>query len=285
MLLRMLAGLLAMAVIGFVIMSDARLESSPILDPAPGPTVSPSPGTTAIVATDALNVRDGASIDAAVIGTLSQGARLGVLGAARNGFTPVRHGSGQAWMASEYLTVDSTSRVSAEAPGGGPESAPEPETAAAPEDPRQAEKPPEDVSVGEVPVDEAIVQERWIDVDRTTGVVTLHEGASIVSTYVGRTGQDSSADGFFSTAPGTFHVFSMNKDLAETPFADGAYLTDWVGFDPERSNGFHSPVRDEWGNVQPAQNASTLGCVRLDADAAVAVFEFSYIGMRVEIHD
>ena len=284
-LLRALAALFAVAVIGFVILSDVRPGGAPSLDPAPGPTLPSKQETTAVVVTDTLNVRDGASIDAAVIDTLSQGSRLEVLGPASNGFTPVRHGAGRAWMASEYLTIDGASVVSAEIPAARPRDVPEPETAAAPEDPRQAEEPPEDASLGDVPGDEAVVQERWIDVDRTTGVVTLHEGASIVSTYVGRTGQDASADGYFSTAPGTFHVYSMNKALAETPFAYGVYLTDWVGFDPERSNGFHSPARDALGNVQPTQNATTLGCVRLDAEAAVAVFEFSYIGMRVEIHD
>ncbi|MDQ3540132.1 MAG: SH3 domain-containing protein, partial [Chloroflexota bacterium] len=72
----------------------------------PGPTAQSRPVTTAVVTADALNVRDGASLDAAVIDTLSWGVRLEVLGDARNGFTPICHGTGQAWMASEFLTVD-----------------------------------------------------------------------------------------------------------------------------------------------------------------------------------
>lgn len=285
MLLRAMAVVFAMAVIGFVILSDVRPESGPSLDPEPGPTVPSGPGTTAVVTTDALNVRDGSSIDAAVVDTLPQGAQVEVLGVARNGFTPIRHATGQAWMATEFLAVDGTSDVSVAISSSGPEVVPESAGSVVLEESRSPGEPLEDVGVADVPAEGAAVQERWIDVDRKTGVVTLHEGASIVATYTGKIGKDASADGFFSTALGTFHVFSMTKDLAETPFADGVYLTDWVGFDPERSNGFHSPARDASGAVQPTQNTTTLGCVRLDADAAVAVFDFSHIGMRVEIHD
>jgi lipoprotein-anchoring transpeptidase ErfK/SrfK len=77
----------------------------------------------------------------------------------------------------------------------------------------------------------------------------------------------------------------MNKGLAPTPFADDTWLTDWVGFDPVRHNGIHSPVRNADGSIREWQNATTLGCVRLDAEAAVTVFEFASIGMRVEVHD
>jgi hypothetical protein len=127
--------------------------------------------------------------------------------------------------------------------------------------------------------------ERWIEVDRSTALVTLHEGETVVAVYQGKIGRDPSPDGYYSTAIGTFHVYMMNKELAETPFVEGVYLTDFVGFDPERSNGFHSPVRDAEGNVVNTQGTVTMGCVRLDADAAVALFDFASIGMRVEIHD
>lgn len=258
--------LVAIGVIGFVALSDIRPDRAPSIDPTPGPIARSGAGTIAVVTTDALNVRDGASIDAAVIDTLSQGARLEVFGESRNGFTPIRYGTGQGWMATEFLTVDvdNSSEV--------------------PEDLGQSKEPPGDGSVTDVPTGE-VLRERWIDVDRSTGVVILYEGLTIVATYVGKTGQDASADGFFATAPGTYYVFSMNEQLAETPFAEGVYLTHWVGFDPDRSNGFHSPARDALGNVQLTQDATTLGCVRLDADAAAEVFDFSFIGMRVDIHD
>lgn len=255
--------------------------------------------TIAVVATDALNVRDGASLDALVIDTLPLGSELEVLGVARNGFTPVRHGSGRAWMATAFLLVPGSSptilpAVSSEDPDEPGERStlelhpPEEPPAVTVQKPSPVEADDAfstEPAIPDLPVEDAAGFKRWIDVDRSTGIVTLFEGQDAVATYQGKIGKDPSVDGFYSTAIGTFHVYSMNRELTETPFAAGVYLTDWVGFDPERSNGFHSPVRDEWGNLQPVQNPTTLGCVRLDADAAVAVFEFSSIGMRVEIHD
>lgn len=265
------AVLVTLALIGLIFLSELRPDRAPI-DPTVGPTTRSAPGRIAVVTTDALNVRDGASLDAPVIDTLSQGARLDVLGETRNGYTPVRYGTGQAWIASEFLTIDDSMPV----PGG--ES-----RAMAPVDRERHPSSVLDADVG-VSAEEAVAHERWIDVDRTTGTVALHVGETTVTTYKGKTGSDPSANGFYATAPGTFHVFSMSKELAETPFAEGVYLTDWVGFDPVRSNGFHSPTRDASGNIQVPQNATTLGCVRLDADDAARVFDFAFIGMRVEVH-
>lgn len=243
----------------------------PTVDAAPTAVV---PRTTAIVATDALNVRGGASLEAPVIDTLPLGEEVVVTGAAENGFTPVRYGAGQAWMASEFLAAEGEEVA-------WPARAEREKTKA-----ENVEVSGRAASAPDPPVADATAPaERWIDVDRATGTVTLYAGDEVVATYIGRVGRDPSADGFYATAVGTYHVFSMQKDLAPTPFAEGAYLSDWVGFDPVRSNGFHSPVRDEDGDEWPHQNATTLGCVRLDSGAAVAVFDFAHIGMRVEIHD
>lgn len=269
--LRSVAVLLVLGVIGFVMLSDTLPARAPAPDPAP--EARPA-GSTAVVTTDGLNVRDGASLDAAVIDTFPRGARLEVFGEPRNGFTPVRYTSGQAWMASEFLDVDGTVPITAE--GSSDEAQADRERSLA----RSVAAGGTDLSTGD-----AVSHERWIDVDRTTGIVALRDGPSTIATYTGKTGADPSAEGFYATAPGTFHVYSMNEDLAPTPFAEGVYLTDWVGFDSIRSNGFHSPTRDASGNVQPTQNATTLGCVRLDAEDAARVFDFSFIGMRVEIHD
>lgn len=127
--------------------------------------------------------------------------------------------------------------------------------------------------------------ERWIEVDRARATVTLHEDSRIVATYQGIVGGDRSDDGYYATAPGTFHVYSMAKDLTWTPFAVDGYITDWVGFDPERSNGFHSPIRDASGAEKPVQSPVTKGCVRLSAEDAARVFAFASLGMRVEVHD
>lgn len=127
--------------------------------------------------------------------------------------------------------------------------------------------------------------ERWIEVDRTTATVTLLEGDVVIDEFPALIGKDPSVDGFYSTATGTFYVHMKNRELTETPFAEGVYLTDFVGFDPERSNGFHSPTRDADGNVVQTGGTETLGCVRLGEDDARQLFDFASIGMRVEIHD
>lgn len=108
-------------------------------------------------------------------------------------------------------------------------------------------------------------------------------GDVTLEVFSGKIGRDASTDGFYATAIGTYWVYSMNKGLAPTPFAEDTWLTDWVGFDPARKNGIHSPVRESDGTVREWQNATTLGCVRLGEDDAVAVFEFAEIGMRVEV--
>ncbi len=167
MLVRAIALLTAMGVIGFVVLSDDRLNSAPTFDPTPGPTAQSRPVTTAVVTADALNVRDGASLDAAVIDTLSWGVRLEVLGDARNGFTPICHGTGQAWMASEFLTVDGSPGATAWRSREGV--APKSMATVVSEGPGQPNGTLEDVSVPYVSAEEAVLQERWIDVERTTG--------------------------------------------------------------------------------------------------------------------
>src|SRR5699024_3844939 len=97
--------------------------------------------------------------------------------------------------------------------------------------------------------DEPQPGEKWIDVNRTTRTVTLYNGEIVVAQFDSLIGKDMSADGYYSTALGTFYVHVKEKSLVETPFAEGVFLTDFVGFDPDRSNGFHSPVRDELGDV------------------------------------
>ena len=220
-----------------------------------------SPSRWATVDTDVLNGRAGPSIDAAVLGSFISGESVRIVGDAESGFVPVAYGEGRAWLAGEYLSFDGSSQAVTDS-----------------------------ITVQEVASHEPgslqiATTERWIDIDRSEATVTLYDGPSPVASYVGRIGRDPSLDGYYSTAIGTFHVYSMNKGLAQTPFAEDAWLTDWVGFDPDRRNGIHSPERDSLGNEKPWQNPTTLGCVRLDAESAVAVFAFAEIGMRVEVHE
>ncbi|MDQ3539104.1 MAG: SH3 domain-containing protein, partial [Chloroflexota bacterium] len=166
-LLRSIAMVVAVGVIGFVVLSNVRPDSDPSSDPTPIPPSPPGSVTTSVVTTDALNVRAGASLDAAVIDTLSYGARLEVVGEARNGFTPIRHGAGQAWMASEFLTVDGSPGANAWRSREGV--APKSMATVVSEGPGQPNGTLEDVSVPYVSAEEAVLQERWIDVERTTG--------------------------------------------------------------------------------------------------------------------
>lgn len=279
-------GLAVLAVAGFVSIAGTPgwLTPEELTNP-------PAQGAT--VATDVLNVRQGPTTDAAILDSYPEGASVQVVGDPEAGFVPIRYGDGQAWMAAEYLAFDHSPRSLAANPLEVAEvSAAEPvadENREEPADTAPPEPELEPMAVEDAPAAapalDAGPAERWIDVDRTTATVTLYEGGTAVAAFTGRIGRDRSTDGFYATAVGTFHVYSMNEGLAPTPFADDTYLTDWVGFDPERKNGIHSPVRDEFGNEKAWQNPATLGCVRLEAEAAVAVFDFAEIGMRVEVHD
>lgn len=262
------------------------------------PTRQDGSGRTATVATDVLNVRESASVDSAILAAYPGGQRVTIVGELVNGFLPVAYGSGQAWMAAEYLSAGETSladgwrsralvqdAAAAEPVGSAP--------TAAPAEPEPTSAEPDEVAPAVVdepaPVAEDVPEvdtggERWIEVDRDTAAVILHDGNTVVASFHGKIGRDLSDDGYYATALGTFHVYSMSKALAPTPFADDVYLTDWVGFDPDRNNGFHSPVRDASGLEKPVQNPTTMGCVRLDAAAAEQVFAFASVGMRVEIH-
>jgi uncharacterized protein YraI len=125
--------------------------------------------------------------------------------------------------------------------------------------------------------------ERWIDVDRSSQQVTLYEGDNAVASYWAVLGYDDSDDGYYATAIGTYYVYDMWSDLSWTEYGQ-AYITNWVGFDPERANGFHSWSMDENGNVIDGGDGPTGGCVALEPWASAEVYNFSEVGMRVEVH-
>ncbi len=125
--------------------------------------------------------------------------------------------------------------------------------------------------------------ERWIDVDRGSGVVTLYSGESPQQSFGAAMGWDQSNDGFFATAIGTYYVYAKNQDLTWTPWTN-AYITDWVAFDSSRQNGFHSYTRDAEGTILPNGDGQTGGCVALDPSSAQQLYYFAEDGMRVEIH-
>jgi hypothetical protein len=199
----------------------------------------------ALVNTDALNVRGDASATAAVWDVLTTGASVEVIGEASNGFVPINYNGSTAWVAAEFLSWDGNV------------------TAAAP-------KPPE--------------PEHWIDVDRSHGQVTLYVGDVPQATFIASIGFDTSKDGFNATAVGTYYVYWKDASLTYTPYAD-AYITQWVGFDTARVNGFHSYTKDKNGKILPNGAGKTAGCVALAPGEIDALFAFAEVGMRVEIHD
>jgi hypothetical protein len=96
-------------------------------------------------------------------------------------------------------------------------------------------------------------------------------------------GADPSADGFYATAVGTYYVYSLNQELTWTDWGQ-TWIRDWVGFDPDRQNGFHTFSLDADGAVLPNGAAPTGGCVALAPGDADQVFAFATIGMPVVVH-
>jgi uncharacterized protein YraI len=196
-------------------------------------------GQSAWVATDRLNVRAGASLDAQVVDLLTQGEQVTVTGGEDNGFVPVIAHGVSAWVWNGFLSYDGPSN-----PG----------------------------------------PEHWIDVNRSTQTVTLYSGDQALASYWAAMGYDKSAHGFYSTAIGTYYVYAKYEPLSWTDWGK-VYIKDWVAFDPQRDNGFHSFSMDKNGNVLPHGDGATGGCIATAPDAAAEIYDFAQIGTRVEIHD
>ena len=125
--------------------------------------------------------------------------------------------------------------------------------------------------------------EEWIDVDRTRRLVTLYRGTTVVKTYAAEVSADASSHGFLATAVGTYYVFSMTEGLSYTPYGN-SYIRYWVGFDPNRENGFHSWEMDSRGNILAEASRATQGCVSTPPTIARAIFDYADYGMRVVVH-
>lgn len=124
---------------------------------------------------------------------------------------------------------------------------------------------------------------RWIEIDVTRFVVRLMDGASVVR-EVGPVGVGVQIDTgeYASTQTGLFHVYNKIEGLAYDPPYD-TYISHWVGFDPDKANGFHSFLKDAEGNVvDPATGRVSNGCIR--TGDAEAIFAYAEIGMPVWVH-
>jgi lipoprotein-anchoring transpeptidase ErfK/SrfK len=248
----------------------------------PDPFLPPESPETAWVNTDALNVRAEPSLDGGILDVFPNGTSVSVLGESRNGYLPVAYGTDRAWVFADYISRDESESGSLDFGPAVEHASAAPATDAGVTASKPVPPPPYPTEPPTVP---APAGEHWIDVDRGSATVTLFIGDQAQASFPAKIGWDLSDDGFYSTAVGTYHVFTMNGGLSSTPFVDDVYMTEFVGFDPNRHNGFHSPIRDADGTIRSHQNATTLGCVRLDEQAASELFTFAFIGMRVEIHN
>ncbi|MEX2229652.1 MAG: L,D-transpeptidase [Dehalococcoidia bacterium] len=124
---------------------------------------------------------------------------------------------------------------------------------------------------------------RWIDVDVTRFAVRLMDGRTVVR-EIGpvAVGREIDTGRYESTQTGLFHVYVKDGTLSyDAPY--DTYIQWWVGFDPEKANGFHSFLLDERGVVADATvGRVSNGCIRTGAPREI--FEFAEIGMPVFVH-
>lgn len=124
---------------------------------------------------------------------------------------------------------------------------------------------------------------RWIDVDVTRFTVKLMDGKQVVR-EMGPVGVGAQIDtgAYESTQTGLFHVYNKIAGLTyDAPY--DTYIDWWVGFDPDKANGFHSFLLDEKGNVAVAATGRiSNGCIRTPEPKVL--FEFAEVGMPVFVH-
>lgn len=131
--------------------------------------------------------------------------------------------------------------------------------------------------------DLAPTEGRWIDVDVSRFSVRLMDGRMVLR-EIGpiAVGAEVDTGAYASTQTGLFHVYNKVGDLTyDAPY--NTYISDWVGFDPDKANGFHSFLKDKEGRVVDASiGRVSNGCIR--TGAGEAVFAFAEIGMPVWVH-
>ena len=124
---------------------------------------------------------------------------------------------------------------------------------------------------------------KWIDVDVTGFSVKLMDGDKVVKA-IGpvAVGREVDTGAYESTQTGLFHVYNKIKDRTfDAPY--NTYIEDWVGFDLDKANGFHSFLEDKDGKVvEGGTGRISNGCIRTGDHAAV--FAYAEVGMPVWVH-
>jgi hypothetical protein len=121
----------------------------------------------------------------------------------------------------------------------------------------------------------------WIEVSLSRHVVRLCEGRRAWREYLAATGLGDSPE--TTTFPGLFTVYEMGAGPLYLSEYD-VFISDWVGFDPEHHNGFHSLPMDAAGRVLDDRigQAVSHGCVR--TPLSDQIFQFAENGMSVWVH-
>ena len=150
---------------------------------------------------------------------------------------------------------------------------------AATEEPAPSATPEPLASDGSV----APTEGRWIDVDVTNFAVRLMDGVTVTREIAPvAVGEQVDTGEYASTQTGLFQVNSKIEDLAYDPPYD-TYISHWVGFDPDKANGFHSFLKDANGTVVDARTGRiSNGCIRTGEPDVV--FAFAEVGMPVWVH-
>lgn len=124
---------------------------------------------------------------------------------------------------------------------------------------------------------------RWIDVDVTRYVVRLMDGKQTVKEVAPvAVGREVDTGTYESTQTGLFHVYVKTAPMTyDAPYK--TYIQWWVGFDPQKDNGFHSFLLNEQGKVVDGGTGRVSnGCIR--TGEAEAVFQYAEVGMPVFVH-
>ena len=213
--------------------------------------------STSWVNTDALVVRADASGDSNVVGTMYWGQPVTVLGQESYGYVLVNTSAGNGWMWGQDLSVV---LVAGDVPVADSDS-----------------------GGGSAASGSASSSEKWIDVDRSSQLVTLYQGDTVVMQVWGSMSKDQSDEGFWATANGTYHVFEKDGPIHYTSYGH-AWVRYYVGFDPLRDNGFHSYSLESWGAYTWNYTEPTGGCIATELGAAETIYNFADYGTRVEVH-
>lgn len=231
-----------------VLLIIAILGASLVGTAGPGPVAA---GDLVTVATDVLNIRSEPRVDAPVVAQAIWGETLDVWwGPSDSGYYEVQYGDVHGYAMGVYLGLPGG--VGGSGPGGSPHG--------------------------------GWQGNRWIDVDRSSGLVTLYEGGEATYTVWGAMGWDQSESGFYATSNGSFTVFAREEDLTWTDWGR-SYVTHYIAFDSYRANGFHSYSLDKNGYLlDGGGNGPTGGCIAIAPWAIERIWDFATVGTRVEVH-